>query len=247
MTAKRERVALLDLLRGIAMLYVMLYHAVYDLKFMYHKDIPDLITPGNDFFEALHVFFLWILFAVSGICSGYSRNPLKRGVVLYIIGWGITAATALVMPSQLIVFGVISCFGACMSITALIRKLLDKIPWPMLFTVSFLLWVLFSDFHSEGVLNLVFTKIPLALPVTDQLYQIGITSPDFYSSDYFPIIPFIFMYTAGIALYRPLTEKKLPEKAYTMKTGVIGFIGKHSLIFYAAHQPLFLVLFELIF
>lgn len=246
--AKRDRIELLDLLRGAAMLYVMLYHAMYDLKYMYSVSIPYLLTPGNAVFEHIHTFFLWILFAVSGICTGFSRNSLKRGVFLYIIGWLITFGTSVFMPKQLIVFGVISCFGACMSITALIKPLLDKIPWQALLAVSVIMWILLSDFHRSGEINLIFAEIKLSFPENaGYLYPVGIKSRSFKSADYFPIIPFIFMFLAGTALYRPISERKLPDLFYRIRSGAVGFIGRHSLIFYAAHQPLLILIFDIIF
>lgn len=246
-TKKRERVEILDLLRGIAMILVIMYHILYDLKFIYGKDIPSFLTPGNHGFEIFHTGFLWVLFAVSGICAGYSRNSLKRGALLYILGWGITAATSIFMPSELIVFGVISCFGACMVITALIKPFLDKIPWQGLLAFALVMWIVFRNFH-RGSIWLIFTEINIPrLTGLDYLYPIGIRSDTFRSADYFPIIPYYFMFLAGNALYRPISEHKLPGWFYRIRSGAVGFIGRHSLIIYAVHQPLLLILFELVF
>lgn len=235
MSEKKSRIALLDILRGTVMVYMILYHTTYDLKFLYGREIPALITPGNTFFEYLHTFFLWLLFAVSGICAGFSRNSLKRGVLLYIVGWLITAFTSLFMPSQIIVFGALSCFGACMVLTDLIKPLLNKIPWTALLIISVVLWVIFDK---------------ISMPVLDNaayLYPIGIRSTGFRSADYFPIIPNIFMFWAGFALYRPLTKKGLPERLTRLKSGFLGFLGKHSLIIYAVHQPILMIIFTIIF
>ncbi len=235
---------MLDLLRGIAMIYVMLYHLMFDLRFIYGADTPSLLTPGEDIFEAAHIFFLWILFAVSGICVGFSRDPLKRGALLYIAGFGITIATQIFMPSELIIFGVLSCFGACMVITSLCRPLLDRLPAAAA-AVWFVMWVLFMHFpHS---INLVFTSLPLNIPPLAALYPIGITGADFYSADYFPLIPYIFMYLTGYTLSGAV--KKLPEKFYE-KHDILSplcFIGRHSLIFYIVHQPVMLLLCELLY
>ena len=43
----RERIEALDLLRGGAMLLVVAYHILYDLKFIYGKDIPRAVAPGQ--------------------------------------------------------------------------------------------------------------------------------------------------------------------------------------------------------
>lgn len=245
---KKSRIVLLDLLRGAAMIYVVLYHVMYDIGFIYGRETPALITPGNSVFEVIHTFFLWILFAVSGICSGFSRNSLKRGAFLYIVGFLITLFTSVFMPSELIVFGVLSCFGACMVMTSLVRPFLDKIPPYVLLALSVMGWLMFREFYRSGEIWLLFTSVTIPSPANAAyLYPIGIKAESFKSADYFPIIPYIFMFWAGSALYRPLTENKLPERLYDLKPGVIGFIGRHSLIIYAVHQPLLILIFEIIF
>lgn len=230
------------------MIFVMLYHLLYDLRFIYNIRLPRLIAPGESVPEAVHIFFLWILFAVSGICTGYSRNPSKRGAALYLIGWIITAVTSVFMPSQLIVFGVLSCFGACMVITDLLKPLLKRIPWQVLGAVSFILWLCFSDFYKNGTINLLFAKITLPIPVNSQwLYPLGLRFPGFKSADYFPLIPYIFMFLTGYALHTPVNERKLPHWFYSERKGILSFIGRHSLIFYAVHQPIFFFITEMIF
>ncbi|MBQ5317114.1 MAG: DUF1624 domain-containing protein [Oscillospiraceae bacterium] len=240
----KKRISALDLLRGTAMIYVMFYHLMFDLKYIYGSDTPDVLTPNNEIFEVSHVFFLWILFSVSGVCVGFSRDPLKRGVLLYLAGFGITLATQIFMPSELIVFGVLSCFGACMTITALCRPLLDKLP-PVTALIWFGLWVL--SMHFPQSINLIFTQIPLNIPSYAPLYPIGITGNGFYSADYFPLIPYIFMYLTGYALY-PLVKEKMPKWFCNVpEIKPVNFIGRHSLIFYIVHQPVLLAICELLF
>ncbi len=247
-----NRIQALDLLRGGAMILVVLYHILYDLKYIFGSNIPYFLTPGSRPVETVHICFLWVLFAVSGICSGFSRNCLKRGAVLYILGWLITLVTSCAMPSELIVFGVLSCFGSCMVITSLAKPLTDKLPWQGLLILSAVLWFVFRDFHRSGELSLIFARIKLPVPpIPDYLYPIGIKAHDFKSSDYFPIIPYIFMFLSGCALYAPVSMMKLP--AWFYKTGrnifvrIISFIGRHSLVIYIVHQPVLLGVLTIFF
>lgn len=245
--AKKERIAALDILRGGAMVLVMLYHLLFDLRFIYKIPIPRHITPGQPETETVHTCFLWVLFAVSGICTRYSKDPIKRGAFLYIAGWLITFVTSYFIPSELIVFGVLSCFGACMTICGLLCPLLDKIPWQALLIASALLWIMLMDFHRSGTIHLFVTDITVPLPAVDlYLYPIGIKSGEFYSADYFPLIPYIFMFLFGYALHVPVKEHKLPEAFYRMNCPLLEFIGRHSLLIYAAHQPIMLLILELI-
>ncbi|MCM1577229.1 MAG: DUF1624 domain-containing protein, partial [Ruminococcus sp.] len=84
LTSARERIEILDLLRGGSMILVVIYHILYDLRFIFGADIPRPLIPGQPEIEAVHICFLWVLFGVSGICSGFSRSSIKRGAALYI-------------------------------------------------------------------------------------------------------------------------------------------------------------------
>ena len=242
---ERQRVRMLDILRGGAMVLVIVYHVLYDLVFIKGVVLPLWLTPYEPVVEAVHTGFLWVLFAVSGVCSGYSRNLLRRGVWLSLIGYVITAVTVLWLPEYSIVFGVLSCFGGCMILTALCCKVLDAIPWPIMTALSILLWIIFMDF-SKGVLHLLFTDVTIALPNVEYLYPLGIVSDGFYSIDYFPLIPFAFMFWAGRGLYRPIAKQQFPKWFYQAKCSVLEFVGRHSLLIYAVHQPILLVVFMVV-
>ncbi|MCM1579571.1 MAG: DUF1624 domain-containing protein, partial [Ruminococcus sp.] len=170
-----------------------------------------------------------------------------RGAALYILGFGITVVTAVFMTSELIVFGVISCFGACMCITGLLQPFLDKIPWQGRLIGSVLLWFVLRNFYKGGEIDLLFTSVNIPLPDCDFLYPIGIKGANFRSSDYFPVIPYFFMFLAGNALYAPVSGRCLPEWFYRVKSGVIGFIGRHTLLIYVIHQPIILLMLEIFF
>ena len=79
------------------------------------------------------------------------------------------------------------------------------------------------------------------------LYPLGLTASDFASADYFPVIPYIFMYFAGRGLYKPVNNGWMPDRLYHMRPGVLAFIGRHSLLIYVLHQPLLLGILWLIF
>ena len=133
-----------------------------------------------------------------------------------------------------------------MAICGLLKPILDKIPWQVLFIISAVLWIMLMDFHHGGIIHLFVTDITVPLPHTDAyLYPIGLKSSRFVSADYFPVIPYIFMFLTGYALHVPVKEHKLPESFYRIKCSPLEFIGRHSLLIYAVHQPLFLVVLEI--
>ncbi|MBQ2823840.1 MAG: DUF1624 domain-containing protein [Oscillospiraceae bacterium] len=239
---RSNRIEILDFLRGAAMIFVMLYHLLYDL--VYYQDM-DIGFWGTDWFEWVHKFFLWILFAVSGICTSFSRDTVKRGAVIYLMGSGLTIVSNIFSAGSVFVFGVLSFFGMMMIISGLIKPVTDKIDWRILLAASLVLYVIFFDFAAkDGVLNFIFTQIKLPLPEDRlYLYPLGITHAGFRSMDYFPLIPNGFVYLAGAALAKPVKNRQLPKIFYSKtKTRALNFIGRHSLIFYIVHQPVFLLL-----
>ena len=242
---RNNRVGVLDLLRGFAIIFVMTYHLLYDLIFFGGVSIPFFFSDAMDI---IHNFFLIILFSVSGICAGFSKNVLKRGAVLFLLGEMLTLATAAFAPDELIVFGVLSCFGSVMLIYGVISPVMKKVPRPVVFAVFALLSVIFWNFSRTGSLNLVFVSIPLDLPRDALfLYPIGITSYDFHSADYFPLAPFGFIFLAGTALSDYFKNGKLPEFFYKAKLPVVNFLGRYSLWAYIIHQPVFMAAVYIIF
>lgn len=242
---RKNRANFLDILRGIAIIYVMIYHLLYDLIFFGGINIPFFFT---DSWEAMHQFFLIILFCVSGICAGFSKNVLKRGTVLFLCGEILTFATAVFMPDNIIVFGVLSCFGSIMLIYGIISPILKRVPNIVIFVVFTLLTVIFFDFPRDETLFLFFDKIRLDIPDNiDYLYPIGITSTSFHSSDYFPLVPYGFIFLAGTSFSDCVKNGLIPKFFYRAKLPIINFLGRHSLWVYIIHQPIFLAIIHIFF
>lgn len=236
---RQNRIELLDFLRGVSLIYVMLYHLGYDLIAVKGMNITFW---GAEWFQNIHQFFIGLLIVVSGICCSFSRDAVRRGAVLFFMGSVFTIATDIFMHDRVIVFGVLSFFGVMMMLCGLAKPIIDNINPKILFFVSLLLFIVTIDFvDKDGLLHLFFTDIQLPLPENTQYsYTIGIMPREFYSSDFFPLIPYGFLYIMGAALSRPIAEKKLPRFFYAhIKARAVNFIGRYSLWFYLIHQPIF--------
>jgi len=234
---KSNRIEALDALRGVSILFVVFYHLIYDLIYYKGFNIPFFYSKA---FGIVHSVFLAVLFLVSGCCASFSRDVIKRGAILAVLGEAITVATAIFSPENLIVFGVLSFFGISMILYGLISPALQKIPWAIVLVTAAALWFALRDFGS-GRINLIFTELHFNLPRNrDYLYPFGITSPTFRSADYFPLIPTFFIFLFGTALSKPIKSNQFPKSFYTLKAPVISFIGRHSLLIYLVHQPLLL-------
>jgi uncharacterized membrane protein len=57
------------------------------------------------------------------------------------------------------------------------------------------------------------------------------------SADYFPMLPWIFVYAAGIFVGKLAKAGKFPKALYKSRVPVFGWMGRHALILYIVHQP----------
>jgi uncharacterized membrane protein len=195
---------------------------------------------------------------ISGFCMGLKQEgralwrDCKRGLIVLAAGILITIATLLFSPQTKIIFGVLFFLGISMILTAMMRSPLQKIP-P--FIGMLCVGVLFFVLRNINDGNLGFEGIVLC-PLPNFLYEQGLLATffgfqdkNFFSTDYFSLIPWYFLFLAGYFLCRCFLEKNssaaLPE---FFKKGIPVFkiIGQHSLPVYLLHQPVILLLLSFI-
>ncbi|MBR3737842.1 MAG: DUF1624 domain-containing protein [Eubacterium sp.] len=238
MKEKTRRIELLDELRGFAILAMIVHHTFLDIGFVLGLDW------GYEIFDKLCVFqpVFWAIFIIiSGICSRLSRNTLKRGLIVFGAGLAVTLVTAVIMPKigitgAEIYFGILSCLGLCMIITGLIMPLIEKSNTIIGMAVCA---VLFAVFYSVGSGFLLFglIKLPKVLYQTNYLMPLGFYNSSFESADYFALLPWLFMFLFGAFLGKYAKGGAFPEWTYKKHSKFLAFIGRNSLWFYLAHQP----------
>ena len=93
---------------------------------------------------------------------------------------------------------------------------------------------------SQG--NLGFEGLEL-LELPDFLYRnaatayLGFPPGGFVSGDYYPLIPWLFLYLSGYFFWRCFGGKSQVQKVLSFKVPVLAFLGRHSLLVYLIHQP----------
>ena len=90
-------------------------------------------------------------------------------------------------------------------------------------------------------LALIFLTAPCADGVTTQtpqLWLFGFTTPDFASADYFPLLPWFFVFLLGTWAGRYVKAGRLPQWFYTARAPRLALVGRHALLLYVLHQPL---------
>lgn len=64
----------------------------------------------------------------------------------------------------------------------------------------------------------------------------GFAPRGFYSSDYFPLLPWVFLFWAGVFLHWALGRHRMEPLRRSVCPGT-GVLGRHSLVAYLLHQP----------
>lgn len=165
-----------------------------------------------------------------------SRNNIKRAAKYAAAALVVWIATTLVSVDDSVNFGIIFCMAACTAIVALARPVLDRVPAAWGITICL---IFFACTWS----------IPKAVYPIPYLAWLGFPDPDFVSGDYYPLIPFYFMYLAGFFAARMAQESncEAPVWAYENPIPVLASLGRHALPFYLLHQPVILGVLELIY
>ena len=240
----KRRVLLLDELRGFLIIMVVLYHLLYDLYMFFHLDMPFFFSPPMELLKYLGAgsFIL-----VSGIVCHYARSNLKRGLICLGFALAITVFTYIFMPTQVIYFGILHLLAVCMILSALLKKVLDRLPFLPFFILFAVLFLITFNIPKGyfGLSEEVSVSLPSSL-YDSGLFFLGFPGNGFNSADYYPLIPFAFLFFAGVLLGRFFVSESLPEFVYRGIAPPFRFLGRHTLVIYLVHQPLILGIFYLV-
>ena len=222
----KKRIWELDAARGLCVLAMVLVHLIYDLSSLFALFDASQI-PGFSFLARWGgVLFLLI----SGICVTLGSRPVRRGLIVLaaaLLVTGVTFALELLgwaAKGFAIWFGVLHCLGFCM----LLWKPVRKLPiWTLAVTAGVLI-------------GLGFYLDTLSSPYA-WLIPFGIKTPDFVTSDYFPLLPNFGFFLLGAVFGKTVYQNKttlFPKIDPQMPlVRFFCFWGKWSLPVYLLHQP----------
>ncbi|MEE0858777.1 MAG: heparan-alpha-glucosaminide N-acetyltransferase domain-containing protein [Acutalibacteraceae bacterium] len=234
---KTQRIHMLDEIRGLAVIAMILYHLFYSMTFIFNMECSYSIMSAIYPYEPIiPITFI----TISGIVCSFSRNNLKRGLIVFGVAIGITLVTGIFIPSQVILFGILHFLGIALILYGILQKAFAKIPVGIGLTIFLILFIFCYNIPKGyiGISSYANIQLPQQLYSVYALSFIGFPSSDFISSDYFPIIPYIFLFFAGTFIGRIFKEKGVPKFMYKKLCPPLDFIGKHALIIYVAHQPI---------
>ncbi len=216
----------IDLFRGIAVVGMISFHAIFALNFLniIHTNIfSDIWLPYTRFIQFT---FLGVVGVSMAISKKTYIGQIKRALKVFAGAIIVTIFTYIAARDYYIIFGILHLIAVSIFVLAAIKnkKYMGLILG--LFIIS--IWLFIKNIESANIL----------------LFIIGFKNTTIATLDYFPILPWLavpcFGLEIGHYLYRdnaPIIDTKCPKLLRP-----ILFLGRHSLLVYLIHVPIILIL-----
>ena len=239
---QKRRYELLDGIRGLAMVNMVIFHFLYDVFVIYGRDPGWYGRTENHLWQQG---ICWTFILVSGFSWRFGRkNSVRRGIFLNLCGFLITAVTGLAVPGQAAVFGILNFPGCAILLTAVFDRWMERIPPSAGLAGSMFCFFLLRHIGA-GILGI--GTLTISFPQTERYPSIiaailptvlGFPDRSFVSSDYFPMLPWFFLFAAGYFLYPLLMRSERIRGILSIRIPLLSVWGKYSIWVYLAHQPL---------
>lgn len=225
----------LDVLRGAAVLLMVAYHFLFDLYYFYGFSVP--FFPSEIVARSIAALFLMIV----GICSviSYERTPpndlwkkvFRRAAFILTGATIITLATWIFDPETFVIFGILHLIGAGALLQPLFRPLRL---WNLVLGAGIFLTILWLPRTTDSSLLIPFGLIP----------------QDFFSLDYYPLLPWFGMILIGMGmgdlLYIPIPRRQLQKIQSLPYPKWLLWTGRRAILLYFLHQPVFLLVLRIV-
>jgi uncharacterized membrane protein len=227
----------IDIVRGIAILMMILFHTIFDLSFFGIAAI-NVVTGFWRYFTLTTASLFLCIVGISLVVSharsatklegfALAKKYLFRGAGIFALGLMVTVATWWYLHEGFVIFGILHLIGVSVMLSPLFFRFGKY---------NILIGLLFIA--GGAVINTIQAPI--------WLLPLGAYPPSFASVDYTPIIPWFgvvlggigigeFLYAGGV---RRFTMPGVPE----LIAGPFAFLGRHSLVIYLVHQPVIIIL-----
>lgn len=229
-----RRIVALDTLRGLTILSMVAFHAMYDLAYLYGMDLPWFT--GTPFQAAWRISISGTFLLLAGWMTSLSRNNLRRAVLYAVAAGTVWAATTVAAVDTPVNFGILFCMAASTAIWWALERLAarrcDGLP-----CIAFILLA-----AASLAAALVLWDVPHRVYAFPGLAWLGFPYAGFASGDYYPLVPFGFLYLAGALAAAAWKRSGAAYPAWMMGDPLppLAFVGRHSLIVYLLHQPIIL-------
>lgn len=280
-----QRIEAFDVIRGFSLVSMIAFHACYDLVSLYGVSLTWFVFPYIDLWRNS---IAWVFIFLAGMMCSYSVHKIKRCVVYLVCAFLIYVVTTLVAVDIPINFGIIFCLGMSTTVvtfvsymllrvvkTAAFVKLSAAVPsftckvgtFILLCAMLGLFGITYHIPHGYISFFQYTWRIPACLYSSYVTAAFGFAPSYFQSGDYYPIFPYLFLYSGGAlagwlskSYVMTLQTTRLRKESVTLTHGSLGallvygltfvkkllaLMGRHSLQIYVLHQPLLCVLIVL--
>lgn len=240
MSKIKVRYPKLDMIRGLCLISMILYHTVWDLVYIYEFNWAWYRSVGAFVWQQS---ICWTFILLAGFCLPLGTQPIRRGAIVFGGGALITAVTLILMPGQRIVFGVLTLLGSSMILVGVfdkaLRKMMMKIPAVLGMIGSFLLFAFTYSVNDKfvGFFGVKLIELPRMLYRNYFTTFLGFPKGGFFSTDYFSIVPWIFLFLTGYFAHFMVMNTGACDFLKKGNCQFFSWMGRHSLLIYMLHQP----------
>ena len=236
---------LIDGIRGLAIVNMIAFHFLFDWHEIFHGNTEWYWS------MPVRIWQQWICCTFI-LVAGFSwtwgkRNNLKRGLFLNACGCLISLVMWLFLPEEAIWFGILNFYGCAVLLTIPAEKFLRSVPPLFGLAAAGILFVLTRDLQLGyiGLPGYPLLRLPEILYRWKPMTVLGFPFPGFRSSDYYPMLPWYFLFLCGFALHRLAsmlpagTEQAKPSLPAVLRCRIpfLSELGTKSIWIYMLHQP----------
>lgn len=260
---KRARAWELDALRGLAILLVIWDHVMFSVGHLFYIDgweysssefLNAFGTFALDYWDSeLRVYgwpvFVFIFFFVSGVCTGFSGNNFLRGLRLALVALAVSLATYILdyvigFSGTFIQFGVLHCLALSIllfAVLSLVTNLLDRVKYGRFIKAGIYLAIAAALLAVNYTYNITLYEVNttnLVVPDYTPITGMFLFTRDWWTADYFPLLPFFgfFMIGAAVAPAAYPKGKSLLPALDGKWNRFLTVPGKYSLYIYLGIQ-----------
>lgn len=243
MTNKIKRFWEIDSLRGLAITLMIIFHILYDLNYFGIYKIE--LYSGLFLILAYTIGTTFLLLVGISLTLSYNKASknltkkqlhlkfLKRGLKIFGLGIIITIATWLYLREGFIIFGVLHCIGISIILAYpfIKRRYINFIVGTIFILLGIVIRTLTFDFQ--------------------WLIWLGFKPTNFYTVDYYPLLPWLGVVLIGISLGNTIYPNyrrsfQIKDLSGLIVIRFLTYIGRNSLIIYFLHQPILIAAIHLL-